>query len=235
MSNAFVPWITSFVNLLTNMVSSVCAFGVSYHVSFLNARTNYIVDNMISSDIWSSDRQLMYARYIRVTSLERKEAQFSYYLKSGVKKVLEQEAWESHMWKIPRSRFQTRLAWNWCFKPLILLSKFQRSLFRSILCHSTSLHITFCRTFNRLIVHVQDVLLFPFLISWSSKSQFIHPPSFLLWCRLSIRWTYSVTILVKEPISLSHRQSHAIIICSQKAGRNKILKRTLQSGQLSLR
>lgn len=65
---------TSFIDVVTSMISNANAFeATEYRVSFLDAGVNEFVDDMMSSDFFSSDSRSTYARQIHVTRLVFKQ------------------------------------------------------------------------------------------------------------------------------------------------------------------
>lgn len=105
------------------------------------------------------------------------KAKFFHFWKRLVSKVLKNIR-DSHMWTMQRSSAQSRWMESWCFKALRFLSGAWPISLCSILPRSRRVGISFCRNCNRLTIHMQDVLPFPFLNYWRSKGQFRHKVAF---------------------------------------------------------
>lgn len=153
------------------------------------------------------------------------EKQFSLFLKSSVWKVLEQEAWESHMWTMQPSTVQTKLNWIWCFKPLMLFSRAQPSPLSSMPCHSTHGRISFSRTCGSFTICMQEVLPFPFKNSSRSKCQLRHQRSFLSRLSFPILRTHWTTIFLIGSARISCKQSFATSFCYRKSARSSTRRR----------
>lgn len=138
------------------------------------------------------------------------------------------------MWTMPRCTVQTKLRKNWSFKQLIFWLRICPSPLYSILCHSTSVGISFCRSCKRVTISVQDVLLFLFLKSWWSTCRILNQGAFSSLRSFSVRWGSSIRVVVKYLDRIPPQPFLTSVFPYRNSAKHSTGRRLLQSGQWSL-
>lgn len=127
----------------------------------------------------------------------------------------------------------TRNTWSWCFKPLIFLPKIQSSRLRKILSHFTSVRISFCRTYDRCTILLQDVLRLPFLNPGHLYACYAIEEDFYQ-SAIFDRYFYWITTLRFGSVLISLWQALSSFVCYWQLAEGWTRKRILCSGELSL-
>lgn len=138
------------------------------------------------------------------------QARFSLSLKCSVTRVIEQEAWELHMWRIQQFTGQTKMTWNWCFKPLTFCQDPDQSLFGLFCVVLQAFLSCFARLATGLPCACRMLCIFICWIPGGRSSDYFIKEHFIKaqLRNFSVQCAYTTTILVLGQVHISPGKSH---------------------------